>query len=133
MDDDDDDDELALVIDAGSSKWSVGFAGDDTPLAVWGLKVPLLRTAGAIRERRETMWSHLRSWVRAFSVPVRDACFSVSVFDDADGDAVSEIAERCFGGDEPLFDALWIYRRSTLPFMATAAPSVSWSTSASRM
>ena len=114
MDEDDDDDELALVIDAGSSKWSVGFAGDNTPLAVWGLKVPLLRTAGAIRERRETMWSHLRSWVRAFSVPVRDACFSVSVFDDADGDAVSEIAERCFGGDEPLFDALWIYPQEHL-------------------
>lgn len=107
---DDEDDAHLLVIDAGSFKWSIGFAGDDTPLAVWGLHVPLVRTEAAIRQRRESMWAHLRSWVRTFHQPVGrlSACFTVSVFDDADGDEVTEIAERCFGGDEPLFSSLWL-------------------------
>ena len=55
---DDEDEPTVLVVDAGTFKWSVGFAGHDTPLAAWGLKTPLLPTDTAIRERRESMWAH---------------------------------------------------------------------------
>ena len=94
-----------VIVDAGSYKWLVGFSAhmqDEEKLMSWGHDEPLEPTAGAKAARRAKFWQRLRSCVGVLGRRL-NALFLVSVFDEAEGDLVREIAEQCLGGDKPLF------------------------------
>ena len=103
-----DEEQDCVVVDAGRTRWRVGFAGEDNPFETWEVQ----------------QWPSLCDLVAKWGL--RGACFSVGVFDRMDGERVRDIADRCFGlapsGQEsgaPLFEWILIAPQEHMAFMAS--------------